>query len=114
MDHYLTIQKWTPNFHIERAKVKSTAVRIRLLGLPLEYFHESILVSVEKLVGKPIKVDTNTALAMRGKFARIYVVVDFGTSVADCLAFMGKGWVVEICHILQEGNHCADHLVVLA
>ncbi|MFQ6626167.1 hypothetical protein Gotur_004982 [Gossypium turneri] len=78
MDHFLTFQKWTPNFHIERAKVKSVAVWIHLLGLPLEYFHESILVSVGKLVGKPIKVDTNTALAMRGKFARIYVVVDFG------------------------------------
>ncbi|KAA3456689.1 Endonuclease/exonuclease/phosphatase [Gossypium australe] len=67
MDHYLTIQKWKPNFHIERAKVKSTAIWIHLLGLPLEYFHKSILVSIWKLVGKPIKLDTNTALAMRGK-----------------------------------------------
>ncbi|KAG8492246.1 hypothetical protein CXB51_009933 [Gossypium anomalum] len=37
-----------------------------------------------------------------------------GTFVADCLAFMSEGWVVEVHHILLEGNCCANHFVVMA
>ncbi|MBA0566641.1 hypothetical protein Golob_011439 [Gossypium lobatum] len=76
MDHYLTVKKWKPNFHPETAVVWSTVIWIYCPGLPLEYFHESVLIDVGKLVGKPNKVDSNTSLATRGKFARICVQVD--------------------------------------
>ncbi|MBA0624951.1 hypothetical protein Godav_010214, partial [Gossypium davidsonii] len=37
-----------------------------------------------------------------------------GTFVADCLALRSEGWVVEVHHILLEGNCCANHFVVMA
>ncbi|MBA0834055.1 hypothetical protein Goarm_006443, partial [Gossypium armourianum] len=36
------------------------------------------------------------------------------TYVTGCLALINEGWVMEICHILREGNKCANHLVNLA
>ncbi|XP_012448856.1 uncharacterized protein At4g02000 [Gossypium raimondii] len=76
MDHYLTIQKWKPNFHPTMGTIASIAVWIQLLGLPLEYFNEEVLVKVGKLVGRPIKLDSNTVYTTRGKFARIYIEID--------------------------------------
>ncbi|MFQ6643850.1 hypothetical protein Gotur_017885 [Gossypium turneri] len=51
------------------------AVWIQLLGLPLEYFNEEVLVKVGKLVGRPIKLDSNTVYTTRGKFARICIEI---------------------------------------
>ncbi|MBA0811193.1 hypothetical protein Gohar_003117, partial [Gossypium harknessii] len=48
---------------------------IQLLGLPLEYFNEEVLVKVGKLVGRPIKLDSNTVYTTRGKFARICIEI---------------------------------------
>ncbi|KAH1064603.1 hypothetical protein J1N35_029590 [Gossypium stocksii] len=76
MDHYLTVKKWKPNFHSKTVVGWSTVIWIHLSGLPLEYFHESVLIDVGKLAGKPIKVDSNTSFGTRGKFARICVEVD--------------------------------------
>ncbi|MBA0837966.1 hypothetical protein Goarm_010073, partial [Gossypium armourianum] len=38
----------------------------------------------------------------------------FSTLIEECLAFIAKGYVIEIRHILMEGNNCADHLMNLA
>ncbi|XVE98728.1 hypothetical protein REPUB_Repub03eG0133100 [Reevesia pubescens] len=39
MDHYLTVQKWQPNFRPSFAMVGATTVWIQLPELPLEYFN---------------------------------------------------------------------------
>ncbi|XVE98176.1 hypothetical protein REPUB_Repub03eG0083200 [Reevesia pubescens] len=54
----------------------STTVWIHLPELPLEYFNGDILREIGSLVRKPLKIDTNTALVTRGKFARICIEVD--------------------------------------
>ncbi|KAH1073217.1 hypothetical protein J1N35_025545 [Gossypium stocksii] len=41
---------------------------------------------------------------------RLVNVID----VTGCLALINEGWVMEICHILREGNKCANHLASLA
>ncbi|PPS11204.1 hypothetical protein GOBAR_AA09435 [Gossypium barbadense] len=73
MDHYLTIQKWKSNFHPTIRMIVSTVVWIQLPSLPLEYFNE-VLVKVGKIVGKPIKLYSNTTYTIRGKFARVFCV----------------------------------------
>ncbi|MBA0699118.1 hypothetical protein Goari_000782 [Gossypium aridum] len=55
--------------------IPSTTVWIQLRGLPLEYFNE-VLIKVGKLVGRPIKLDSNTTYTTRGKFARICIEID--------------------------------------
>ncbi|MBA0694676.1 hypothetical protein Goari_004952, partial [Gossypium aridum] len=64
-----------PNFHPTMGTIASIAVWIQLLGLPLEYFNEEVLVKVGKLVGRPIKLDSNTVYTTRGKFARICIEI---------------------------------------
>ena len=76
MDHYLTVQRWRPNFHPSSATIGSTAVWIQLPELPLEYFNGDVLMEIGRLVGIPLKLDSNTTLVTRGKFARICVEVD--------------------------------------
>ncbi|XP_039050208.1 uncharacterized protein LOC120191304 [Hibiscus syriacus] len=76
MDHYITVQRWRPNFVAAKASIPSTAVWIHIPGLPIEYFEESILCNLGKLVGKPLKIDYHTAWSTRGRFARICVEID--------------------------------------
>lgn len=64
MDHYLTVQRWKPNFRPSEAVVPSTAVWIHLPEFPLEFFKESIiLLDTANQIGKPLRLDTTTSLA---------------------------------------------------
>ncbi|XP_039010330.1 uncharacterized protein LOC120139067 [Hibiscus syriacus] len=76
MDHYLTVQKWKPNFLAEKASVSSTAVWVHIPGLPIEYFDKSVLVQIGKAIGIPLKLDYITAWTTRGRFTRICVEID--------------------------------------
>lgn len=77
MDHYLAINRWRPDFRPSREVILSAAVWVRLSELPLEYYDEEILPDMARLIGKPIGLDKNTVLAMRGKYARLCIEVDF-------------------------------------
>ena len=76
MDHYFTVQRWRPHFHPFSAIIGSTAVWIQLPEFPLEYFNVDILMEIGRLVGKPLKLDFNTTLVTRDKFACICIEVD--------------------------------------
>ena len=75
-DHYLTVCTWSPDFIADMAKIKQTLVWIRFPSLNMMFFDESVLVTMASMVGKPIKVDTNTMRTERGKFAWVYVEID--------------------------------------
>ncbi|XP_038994636.1 uncharacterized protein LOC120118696 [Hibiscus syriacus] len=88
MDHYLTVQKWRPNFLANSASISSTAIWVHILNLPMEYFDKDILVNIGKMIGTPIKIDYRTAWSIRGKFARICVEVDLSKPLLSkiCIA----------------------------
>lgn len=88
MDHYLMVQRWKPNFRSSIAPVGKTAIWIRLPEMPIEYFNADLLSEVATHIGKPIKLDTNTNMAIRGKFARICVEVD----LSKTYAFKNSSW----------------------
>lgn len=62
-DHYLTIQKWRPDFDPEEEDIRRVAVWVRFPGLPIEYYDELFLCRLGDRIGKTIQVDTTTALA---------------------------------------------------
>lgn len=76
MDHYLLVQRWKPYFRPSLAPLGKTAVWIRLPELPIEFFNADLLMEIGNQIGKPIKVDTKTTMATRGKFARVCVEVN--------------------------------------
>lgn len=43
LGHYLTVQRWYPSFRACTAKANSVMAWIRLLDLPLQYYHDKIL-----------------------------------------------------------------------
>ena len=58
------------------AEISSTAIWIRLPEFPVEDYDEEVLFEVGRLIGKPLRLDINTSLATRTKFARMCVEVD--------------------------------------
>ncbi|XP_028085909.1 uncharacterized protein LOC114286879 [Camellia sinensis] len=74
--HYLSIRKWRPEFRPSEASISTIAAWVRLPEIPIEYFDEEILKKVGNIIGRTIKVDLNTILVKRGKFARLCVEID--------------------------------------
>ncbi|CAL5432119.1 unnamed protein product [Camellia sinensis] len=71
MDRYVTIRKWQPDFKSDEAEEDTTAIWVRFPNLPIEYYDEKVLYHIAKVLGKPLKVNINIAMAARGKYARV-------------------------------------------
>ncbi|KAL7219922.1 hypothetical protein ACSBR2_012894 [Camellia fascicularis] len=61
---------------IEDYTKDTTAIWVRFPNLPIEYYNEKVLFHIAKALGVPLKVDTNTAMAARGKYARVCIEID--------------------------------------
>ena len=75
-DQYLHVQAWEADFHPHIAKITKTTVWIRLVQLPIEYYHPEFLKYVGQKLGKLLKVDAITSAAIRGRYARICVQIN--------------------------------------
>lgn len=110
--HYLTVQPWTLDFSINNIMVNSVVAWVRFSGLPIQYYHKSILHAIVKVVGIVMKVDYNTKVFKRGKFARLAIALDLTKPLVP------KLWVDEkLQKVEYEGLPliyfecgCYDHL----
>ncbi|XP_057457271.1 uncharacterized protein LOC130748133 [Lotus japonicus] len=84
-DHYLAVSTWSRDFVSPAAKVTKTLAWVRIPGLNVVYYDESFLLSIANVIGTPVKVDTNTLKAERGRFARICVEIDLTEPVVGKL-----------------------------
>lgn len=80
-DHYLAVQPWEPNFQPTKAKMPKTAVWVHLESTSMEQFTGPMLRYLVQTLGKPIKIDYNTMLASRGRFARVCVKIDLSQTL---------------------------------
>ncbi|KAL7238851.1 hypothetical protein ACSBR2_004866 [Camellia fascicularis] len=71
MDHYLTVRRWEHDFKPSEAKEVATALWVRFPQLPIEYYNEKVLYHIAKVIGRPLKVDLNTAMSIRERYARV-------------------------------------------
>lgn len=76
MDHYVTVRKWQHEFKANEAEEDTTAIWVRFPTLPIEYYNEKALFHITKVLGVPLKIDINTAMTARGKYARVCVEMD--------------------------------------
>ena len=58
--------------------------------MPLHYYHKKIIRMLGHVIGKVIKIDYNTELATRGKFARIAVEVSLGSLLISQFLLNGR------------------------
>ncbi|KAF7824606.1 Zinc finger, CCHC-type [Senna tora] len=87
LDHYLILRKWAPDFHPETNEIEKTLVWARFPELNMVYYEENVLLAIASAIGSPVKVDSNTIQAIRGRFARVFVEVDLKKPL------IGKIWV---------------------
>ncbi|RYQ82827.1 hypothetical protein Ahy_B10g101393 [Arachis hypogaea] len=99
-DHYLSIQFWTPNFNPEEAVIDRIAAWVRLLGLAIEYYEETMLSKIGNVIGRTLKVDTNIADKIRGKFARLCIKLNLAEPLIGQYSINGVKYKVE-----YEGLH---------
>jgi hypothetical protein len=99
-DHYLVVSPWSANFDPASATVTKTAVWVRFSGLPIEYYDSRILHFIGNRIGRTVKVDKNTLLQERGKYARLCVEVDLSKPLLAMFELKGRHYKVE-----YEGLH---------
>ncbi|KAL7263186.1 hypothetical protein ACSBR1_001375 [Camellia fascicularis] len=76
MDHYVTVRKWQQDFKSDEAEEDTTMIWVQFPNLPIEYYNKKILYHITKVIGVPLKIDINTAMAARGKYARVCIEMD--------------------------------------
>ena len=94
-EHFLSLRPWTPNFRASEASVSSVAVWVRLPELPVEYYHKEALLHIGSGLGPVLRVDVNTAMGTRGRFARICIQLDHEKPLARTIR-VGKTKVAVI------------------
>ncbi|XP_042481900.1 uncharacterized protein LOC122062377 [Macadamia integrifolia] len=75
-DQVIRFQYWKPEFNIQEKQSFTKLVWIRFPDLPLEYWHENVLLSIAKAVGCPVALDRQTRQGLLGYFARVLVEID--------------------------------------
>ncbi|KAH9648695.1 reverse transcriptase domain-containing protein [Citrus sinensis] len=78
-----------------REIIDSIIAWIRLLGMPLHYYHKRILRMLGHVIGNVVRTDYNTESASRGKFARIAVELDLAKPLYSQFLLDGKVQKVE-------------------
>lgn len=64
--NFLHVQKWHPNFRADHEEITSLVVWVRFPNVSPEYLDEEVVMLIESVVDKPIKLDEVTAFASRG------------------------------------------------
>ncbi|QHO28903.1 uncharacterized protein LOC127740571 [Arachis duranensis] len=110
-DHYLTVRLWEPNFNPQTATIDKVTAWIRPPGLPIKLYDRNILRKIENIIGRTVKVDSNTAELCRGKFARLCVEVDLTKPLIGRYLINGREYRVEYEGIHQICFSCGriDH-----
>lgn len=60
LGHYITIQRWKPEFRPFEESIKRVAAWIRIPNLPIEYYKKHFLWRIGNKVGRTLKVDVHT------------------------------------------------------
>jgi hypothetical protein len=76
------------------------AVWVRISGLPIEYYDSRVLKNIGNKIGSTVKVDKNTVMQERGKYARLCVEVDLTKPLLAMFMIKGRKYNVE-----YEGLH---------
>ncbi|KAJ1418543.1 Zinc finger, CCHC-type [Sesbania bispinosa] len=103
--HYLVIQNWQPHLFPGEDELKRVAVWVRIPGLPMEFYDREILGKIGNVLGKTMRVDSNTlkprdgywgqTTTERGKFARLCVEINLQKPLIPQFRLMGRTYKVE-------------------
>nr|POF20885.1 uncharacterized protein CFP56_76508 [Quercus suber] len=81
--HFLSIRPWEPFFKPDSACVSSIAVWVRLHQLPMELYELEVLKQIGEAIGKVLRIDSQTAMEARGRYARLCIQLDVTKPLID-------------------------------
>ncbi|KAI8019704.1 hypothetical protein LOK49_LG04G01247 [Camellia lanceoleosa] len=84
----------------------TTALWVRFPNLPIEYYNEKVLFHIAKVLGVPLKIDINTAMASRGKYARVCIETDLRKPLVSQFAIGKNIYLVEYEHLYSVYFSC--------
>lgn len=70
------VKKWTPFFDSYIAIINRIDQWVRVSRLPWEFWDQDSLTELPKPVGTMVRVDQNTLLRLKGKFAHVYLNIN--------------------------------------
>ncbi|KAL4311902.1 hypothetical protein GQ457_01G027760 [Hibiscus cannabinus] len=97
---YLTVQPWSRQFTTTKKHPTHVIVWVRLSGLPYRYYTKAVFRHIASLIGRVVRIDYNTDIGGRGKFARLAIVVDLKKPLLSCIRIEGRLQTIE-----YEGLH---------
>ncbi|KAL4356814.1 hypothetical protein AHAS_Ahas09G0124300 [Arachis hypogaea] len=86
---------WKPNFNLMEATNDRLTSWVRLLGLAIKYYETEMLKFIGNVIGKTLKVDSNTKEKSRDKFTRLCVELDLTEPLVSQYAIKGTRCMVE-------------------
>ncbi|QHO08433.1 RNA-directed DNA polymerase [Arachis hypogaea] len=109
---YLAVKPWSPSFRTSECSFGSTMVWVRILGLPIMYYHEKAMNKIASAIGNPIKIDLATKSVDRGKYARACVQIDLGLPVVRRIIVDGIEYNIEYdsLHLVCGLCDCYGHV----
>ncbi|KAI9121850.1 hypothetical protein K1719_007240 [Acacia pycnantha] len=84
-DHYLTVQRWRPNFNPSKADLQcNIAAWVRLPDVPFEFYNVESLRRIGNMIGKMIKVDRSTSIYDKGLHQVCFECGQYGHQKTVC------------------------------
>ncbi|KAL4313443.1 hypothetical protein GQ457_01G004100 [Hibiscus cannabinus] len=95
---YLTVQPWSREFSTSESFPAQVMVWVRIPGLPYRYYSKALFRHIAAAIGKVVKIDYNTRMGDRGRFARLAVMVSLSAPLVSGIKIDGT-----IYHLEYEG-----------
>ncbi|CAL1403366.1 unnamed protein product [Linum trigynum] len=93
--NYLTVRMWDKDFDPYNHEVASTVVWARLLEIPIQYFHQDVVMKIGRRIGISIRIDEATRTVARSDYARVCVQVDLTKPLLSKFSINGKKYFVQ-------------------
>lgn len=112
--NYLTIQPSSRDFLMKDKHPSKTVAWMRLLRLPFRCYNKKLLRIIAGTLGKVVKIDYNTIVRRKGKFARFTLVVDLKNPLKAFVGINGVPYCVKyeglslICYSFGHYGHSQD------
>ncbi|KAJ8900005.1 hypothetical protein K2173_024117 [Erythroxylum novogranatense] len=88
--HCLTVQPWIPTFDKIEPYPMDVSTWIKLPGLPSRMYVHDVVTTIDKQVGKVIRVDSISEVATKTRFAHIAVCVDLRKALPSKIKINGR------------------------
>ncbi|XP_077246059.1 uncharacterized protein LOC143885903 [Tasmannia lanceolata] len=114
----LILQKWAPCCSLEKRKLSSIPLWIKLPGLHLKFWSKTGLSKITSSIEKPLYMDSQIASGTRLGFARVCIEVEADKILPDSIQIhtpqdsypqsIEYDWKPTVCHSCKDFSHSSD------